>query len=95
MAHKWSGWLHNTCRLGGPQCFKAAHRISSRPTSGPGGYITNAAWGVTNAAERGTESEVAHKWARWLHDPCRPGVLKCFRAEDRTRSGPQMGRVAT
>ena len=24
--------------------------------------------------EWGAESEVAHKWARWLHNPCRLGV---------------------
>ena len=29
--------------------------------------------GGGNAAERGTKSEVAHKWADWLHDPCRLG----------------------
>ena len=34
------------------------------PTSGQGGYITPAAWGVPTASERGAESEVAHKWAR-------------------------------
>ena len=36
------------------------------PTSGQGGYITPAAWGVPTASQRGTKSEVAHKWARWL-----------------------------
>ena len=25
------------------------------------------------ASNRGPESEVAHKWARWLHNPCRLG----------------------
>ena len=44
------------------------------PTSGQGGYITPAAWGVPTASERGAESEVAHKWARWLHNPFRLGV---------------------
>ena len=23
MAHKWARWLHNPCRLGGPQRFRA------------------------------------------------------------------------
>ena len=32
-----------------------------------------AAWGVPTASEQGAESEVAHKWARWLHNPCRLG----------------------
>ena len=43
------------------------------PTSGQGGYITPAAWGVPTASKRGAESEVAHKWARWLYNPCRLG----------------------
>ena len=37
------------------------------------GYITPAASGIPSACERGAESEVAHLWARWLHDPCRLG----------------------
>ena len=29
---------------------------------------------VPTASQRGAESEVAHKWAKWLHNPCRWGV---------------------
>ena len=43
-------------------------------TSGRIGYITLAVSGVPNASERGTKSEVAHKWAGWLHDHCRVRV---------------------
>ena len=39
--------------------------------------------------------EVAHKWARWLHNPCRLGGPDRFRAGGRIRSGPQVGKVAT
>ena len=28
---KWAGWLHNPCRLGGPQRFIAGDRIHSGP----------------------------------------------------------------
>ena len=65
------------------------------PTSGQGGYITPAAWGVTPASERGAESKVAHKWARWLHNPCRLGGPHRFRAGGTIRGGPQVGKVAT
>ena len=41
------------------------------PTSGLGGYITHAASGIPTASKRGAKSEVAHKWERWLHQPCR------------------------
>ena len=95
VAHKWARWLHHPCRLGGPHRFKAGGRIRKWPTSGQSGYITPAAWGVPTASERGAESEVAHKWARWLHNPCRLGGPHRFRAGGRIRSGPQVGKVAT
>ena len=50
------------------------------PTSGQGGYITPSTCGVPTALERGAESEEAHKWARWLHNPCRLGDPHRFRA---------------
>ena len=31
MAHKWANWLHDPCRLGGPQRFKAGDKITSAP----------------------------------------------------------------
>ena len=43
-------------------------------TSGQGGYITPAVWEVPTASEQGADLGVAHKWARWLHNPCRLGV---------------------
>ena len=65
------------------------------PTCGQGGHATPAALGIPTASERGAESEVAHKWARWLHNPRRLGVPHRFRAGDRIRGGPQVGKVAT
>ena len=65
------------------------------PTSGQGGYITPAAWGVPSASERGAESKVAHKWARWLHNPCRLGGPHRFTTGGRIRGDPRVGKVAT
>ena len=65
------------------------------PTNGQGGYISPAAWGVRTNSERGAESEVAHKWARGLHNPCRLGDPHRFRVGGRIRSGPQVGKVST
>ena len=65
------------------------------PTNGQGGYINPAASGIPTASERGEKSEVAHKWARWLHHPCRLGDPHRFKAGGKIRSGPQMGEVAT
>ena len=65
------------------------------PTSGQSGYITPAVSGIPTAAERGRESEVAHKWTKWLRHPCRLGDTHRCRAGGKIRSGPQVGKVAT
>ena len=65
------------------------------PTSGRNGYLTPAVSGIPTASERGAESEVAHKWAKWLPHPCRIGDPHRFRAGGRIRSGPQVGQMAT
>ena len=66
------------------------------PTSGQGGYITHTAWGVPTASKRGgAQSQVAHKWARWLHNPCRLGGPHRFKAGGTITGGPQVGKVAT
>ena len=57
--------------------------------------MTLAAWGVPTASERGAQSEVAQKWARWLHNPCPLGGPHRFRAGGRIRISPQVGKVAT
>ena len=64
------------------------------PTSGQGGYVTPAAWRVPTASERGAEAEVVHKWARWLHHPCRLGGPNRFRAGGGIGGGPKMSKVA-
>ena len=34
LAHEWANWLHKHFCLGGPQCFKAADKISIAPQVG-------------------------------------------------------------
>ena len=109
---------------GGSPPLQSGGQNQKWPTSGQGGYITPAVWGVPTASERGdririgpqvgkvatshlppeespplqsggTESELAHKWARWLHHPCRLGGHHRFRAGGRLRTGAQVGKVAT
>ena len=53
--------------------------------------MTLAAWGVPTASERGAQSKVAHKWARWLHNPCLLGGPLRFRAGGTIKSGPRLG----
>ena len=88
VAHKWARGLHHPCRLGDPLRFTAGGGNQKWPINGQGGYITLAASGIPSASERGAKSEVAHKWARWLHHPCRLGDPHRFRAGGKIRSGP-------
>ena len=92
VAHKWARWLHNPCRLGGSPPLQSGGQNHRWPTSGQGGYITPAAWRVPTASKRGAESEVAHKWARWLHNPCRLAGPHRFKAGSRIIGGPQVAR---
>ena len=64
------------------------------PTSGQSGYITPAVSVIPTASERGTKSEVARLWAKWLHHPCCVGDPHRFRAGGEIRSGPLVGKVA-
>ena len=94
------------------------------PTYGQGNSVTPTASRIPSALERGAKSEVAHLWARWLHNslpprgfpllqsagaesevahlwarwlrnPCRLRDPPRFRAGDKMRSGPVVGKVAT
>ena len=80
---------------GGSPQLQSGGQNQKWPTSGQGGYITPPASGIPTASERGAESGVARKWARWLHNPSRLGDPHRFRAGGRIRSGPQVGKVAT
>ena len=83
------------CKQEGQKKKRGGGQNQKWPTCGQGGYITPAAWGVPTASKRGAESEVDHKWARWLPNPRRLGGPHRFRAGGRIRSGPQVGKVAT
>ena len=64
------------------------------PTSGQNGYLTPTILGIPTASERGSKSEVAHKWAKQLTHACRIGDPHGCRAGVKIRSGPQVGKVA-
>ena len=61
------------------------------PINGQGGYITPAASGIPTASKRGAKSEVAHKWASWLHHPCRLGDPHRFKAGGQNQKWPIYG----
>ena len=96
MAHLWAKWLRQPCRLGDPHRCRAGGGGNQKwPTSGQSGYLTPAVSGIPTAVERGSKSEVAHKWAKWLRHPCRLGDPHRCRAGGKIRSGPLVGKVAT
>ena len=95
VAHKWARWQHNPCRLGGPCRFRVRGRIRSGPQVGLLATITPAASVVPTASERGLQSDVAHTWARWLHDTCCLRGPHRFTAGSSIRGGPQGGREST
>ena len=64
-------------------------------TCGQGGYVTPAASPIPSASKRGTKSEVALLWARWLHHPSDQRDPLRLRAGGEIRSGPLVGKVAT
>ena len=81
---------------GGSPPLQSTGRNQKWPKSGPSGYITptyvtHAALGVPTASVREAQSEVAHKWARWLHNPSRLGGPHRFGAGGTMRGGPQVG----
>ena len=94
VAHKWARWLHNPCCLGDSHRFKARGKIRSGPQVGKVATSPLPPRGCP-PLQSGAKSEVAHKWARWLHHPCRLGVPHRFKAGGKIRSGPLMGKVAT
>ena len=88
-------WLCNPYRLGGPQHFRAQEKISRCPKVGGLGYITPVRWGIPNMSEPSTKSAMGHKRVHWLHNPCRLGDPKRFRAGNKIRSGPQVSEMAS
>ena len=95
VAHKWAKWLPHPCRIGDPHRFRAGGKIRSGPQVGKVATSPLPYRGSPPLQSRGTKSEVAHKWAKWLPHPCRIGDPHRCGAGDGIRSGPQVGKVAT
>ena len=79
----------------GSPLLQSGRQKQKWPTGGQSGYLTPPVSGVPAAAERGAKSEVAHKWAKWLPQPCHIGDPRRCRAGGKNRSGPQVGKLAT
>ena len=75
-----------TLAPGGSPKLHSGGEYQRWPTTSPGGYITPAAWGVPNALEQGTKSEVGHKWARWLNNTSRLGVPNTSKREGKMKN---------
>ena len=95
VAHFRAKWLRHPCRLGDPHRFRAGGEIRSGPQVGKVGTSPLPSRVSPPLQGGGEESEVAHKWAKWLRHPCRLGDPHRFRAGGKIRSGPLVGKVAT
>ena len=91
VAHKWARWLHHPCRLGDPHRVRAGGRIRSGPQVGKVATSPLPPRGSPLLKSRGAKSEVAHKWARWLHHPCRLGDPHRFKAGGQNQKWPTSG----
>ena len=76
----------------GSPLLQSGEQNQKWPINGQGGYMTPAGSGIPTASERGAKSEVAHKWARWLHHPCRLGEAQRFRAGGKNQKWPTSGQ---
>ena len=85
MAHKWAKWLHHPCRLGDPHRFRAGGGIKSGPQVGKVATSPLPSRGSPPLQSGGGKSKVAHKWAKWLHHPCRLGDPHRFRRGGESR----------
>ena len=79
----------------GSQPLQTVGQNQKRSTCGHSSYVTPAVSGIPTAAERGAKSEVAHKWATWLRQPCPLGDFHRFTAWGMIRKGPLVGKVPT
>ena len=89
-AHTWARWL---LPPGGYQPLQGGGQNQKGPTSRQAGYISPAAWGVPTASKLETELEVAHRSARWLHNPCLLGGTNLSGEGDESGRGPHVGKV--
>ena len=63
------------------------------PTNGWIGCITAMVRRVPKTSQRGRKSEVAHKWASWLPNPCHPAKPQSFRVGEQNQHWPTNGWI--
>ena len=90
VAHKCVDWPHDPCCLWGSPPLHSGGQNQKLSTTAGIGHITNAVWGVLDASQQGTKSEMPHKWADCLHNHCLLGSSQRFKAGDEIKSGPQV-----
>ena len=92
VAHLWAKWLRHPCRLGDPHHCGAGGEIRSGPLVGKVATSPLPSRGSPPLHSGGGKSEVAHKWAKWLRHPCRPGDPHHCRAGGGNQKWPTCGQ---
>ena len=77
---------------GGSPTLRSKGQNQKSPSRGQIGYITPTIEGVPNTSQRRTKSEVAHKWAWWLHHPCHGGGSPMLRSAGQNEKWAKSGR---
>ena len=77
---------------GSPPFKSGGGKITSGPQVGKVATSTLPPRGSPPFKSGGAKSEVAHKWARWLHHPCRLGDPHRLRAGGRNHKWPTSGQ---
>ena len=78
--------------LGIPTASEPGDKIRSGPLVGKVSTSPLPSQGSPPLQSRGTKSEVAHWWARWLRHPCRLGDPHRFRAGGQNQKWPTCGQ---
>ena len=95
VAHKWARWLHHPCRLGVPTASQRGDRFKSGPQVGKVVTSPLAPRGSPPLQSGGQNQKWPTSGQGGYITPATSGGPHRFRAGDRIRSGPQVGKVAT
>ena len=92
VAHKWAKWLPHPCHIGDAHRFRAGGKMRSGPQVGKVAASPLPYRGSLALQSGGAKSEVAHKWAKWLPQPCRMGGSPPLQSGGQSQKWPTNGQ---
>ena len=95
MAHKWAKWLPHPCRIGDPHRFIAGGKMRSGPQVGKVATSPLPNRGSPPLHSGGQNEKWPTSGQNAYLTPAVSGIPTASEREDKIRSGPQVGNVAT